>query len=226
VTVFFVLVMDRRPMVSLGFEPRPAALAQCLVGFALGGALLATVFGVGWLLGWYRVAGMLPAGRAPLLIVVSLVILLPLAAAEEIALRGYVLQALERRYSWRWGLGISAVIFALCHGANPNAGWPAYLGITVAGLYLGAAYLWTRRLWLPIAAHTAWNFFEGPVFGFPVSGIRIPVTLLHTEESGPRLWTGGAFGPEAGLLLALAILAHLALLAWATRRFRRPATDV
>jgi CAAX protease family protein len=226
VTAFFVRVVDRRPVVSLGFQQRPAAPAQCMVGFALGGALLATVFGVGRLLGWYRVAAVLPPDRALVLVAAALVILLPMAAAEEIALRGYVLQALEARYGPRWALGISAVIFALCHAGNPNAGWPAYLGITVAGLYLGAAYLWTGRLWLPIAAHTAWNLCEGPVFGLPLSGIYIPDTVLQTEASGPPLWTGGAFGPEAGLLLTGVILAHLALLAWATRSFRPPVTDV
>lgn len=226
VTAFFVLVLDRRPLASLGFQTRPAVTAQGLIGFALGAALFATVFGVGALLGWYRVTGVLPAGRALVLIVAAVLILLPMAAAEEIALRGYVLQALAQRYGSRWALGISAVVFALCHGANPNAGWPAYLGITVAGLYLGAAYLGTARLWLPIALHTAWNVCEGPVFGLPVSGINIPQTVLRTEATGPPLWTGGAFGPEAGLLLTVVTLAHLALLAVVTRPFRGTSADV
>jgi membrane protease YdiL (CAAX protease family) len=206
--------------VSLGFLARPAALAQNIVGFGLGGALLATVFLVGWRLGWFRVVGVLPPEQVPALLAASLVILLPAAAAEEIALRGYVLQALASRYGSRWALALSSGIFALFHGLNPNAGWPAIAGITVAGVYLGAAYLLTRRLWIPIAAHTAWNFFEGPVFGFPVSGIPMPSSILTTETHGPELWTGGIFGPEAGLLLALAILVHLALLLWAAGPFR------
>jgi membrane protease YdiL (CAAX protease family) len=218
-TLFFVRVLDRRPAASLGFAPRPAVSAQVAAGFGLGAALLATVFGVGWLLGWYDVTHVTSPVRAMGILAVALAILLPQSAGEEIVMRGYVFQALEARYGWRWALAVSAALFSLLHGLNPNVDWPALVGITVAGVYLGAAYLWTRRLWLPIAVHTAWNLFEGPVFGFPVSGIRMPASILHTETHGPELWTGGAFGPEAGLLLALALAAHLALLAWTTRPF-------
>ena len=64
----------------------------------------------------------------------------------------------------------ASAYFGCCAGA------PApLLGLLVAGVYLGAAYLLTWRLYFPIALHTAWNLFEGPVFGFHVSGISTPI---------------------------------------------------
>ena len=76
----------------------------------------------------------------------------------------------------------------------------------------------TRALWLPIGLHFAWNFFQGPVFGFPVSGTQTS-TLLQLEPVGPELLTGGRFGPEASLVGVAAELLGIALLWWwASRR--------
>jgi hypothetical protein len=86
----------------------------------------------------------------------------------------------------------------------------AVLGIFAAGLLLAFCYVRTGKLWLSIGLHVGWNFFEGVVFGFPTSGVTI-YSLLHIHVTGPALWTGGAFGPEAGLIIlpALAIGAGL-----------------
>jgi hypothetical protein len=89
----------------------------------------------------------------------------------------------------------------------------AVVGIFLAGIFLGYAFIRSGQLWLAIGLHTGWNFFEGVVFGFPVSGLHF-YRLTEARVVGPELWTGGAFGPEAGLLLipALALgflLVHL-----------------
>jgi hypothetical protein len=76
----------------------------------------------------------------------------------------------------------------------------------------------TRQLWLSIGLHFSWNFFLGPIFGFPVSGIT-SFTLLQVEISGPDLFTGGAFGPEAGLVV-LPAQALGFLIVWAATRGR------
>lgn len=126
---------------------------------------------------------------------------------EEALLRGYLYTTLA--YSLRPWLAavLSALVFAGLHVSNPGFGALAFGGLTLIGLFFVAL----RRpapwgLALPIGVHWGWNFFEGVVFGFPVSGLPVP-TLAQVDLTGPAWWTGGAFGPEAGgvILVALAI---------------------
>lgn len=85
------------------------------------------------------------------------------------------------------------------HLANLALGLAGLAKALEAGVLLGAAYMLTRDLWLPIGIHWAWNLFEGPIYGTAVSGSS-STSLLTSVTTGPTLWTGGAFGPEAGLV--------------------------
>ena len=94
-----------------------------------------------------------------------------------------------------------------------------------AGILLGAAYLLTRRLWLAVGIHAAWNFTQGWVFSVPASGGNAPLGLLITRRIGPDWLTGGDFGLEASVIAMLvATGAGLALLVLAAKRgqFVRP----
>jgi hypothetical protein len=115
-------------------------------------------------------------------------------------------------------------VFALLHLGNPNVNWANTLSITAgiffAGVYLAYAYIRTGQLWLPIGLHIGWNFFQGVVFGFPVSGMdAYPLTRI--KVGGPALWTGGAFGPESGLIVLPSLIVGGILIYLYTRRQAR-----
>ena len=76
----------------------------------------------------------------------------------------------------------------------------AAAGIFFIALFFVYGFVRTGQLWLPIGLHIGWNFFQGSVFGFPVSGLHRP-GLLDITVSGPEVWTGGEFGPEAGIII-------------------------
>ena len=107
----------------------------------------------------------------------------------------------------------SSIFFVLLHLQNGHFGWLAAAGIFLGGIFLALAYVCSDSLWLPIGMHFGWNFFEGTVFGLPVSGMEA-FSLLQTRLTGAAWLTGGAFGPEAGLaavpvmLLALGVVAR------------------
>ncbi len=183
---------------------------------ALGAALMGAVFAVEAGFGWLHVTRVLPFPRSFVHAAVWLIALLPAAAAEEVMLRGYTFQALAEQWGGAAAALITAILFAALHGINPHAGWGSFGGILVSGILFGAAVLVTGRLWLPIGLHVAWNLLEGPVLGFPVSGMAFPGDITPVL-TGPALWTGGSFGPEAGLLGILAS-ATGALLLLASRR--------
>ena len=96
-------------------------------------------------------------------------------------------------------LGISAFLFAIMHGFNPNLSLSGFLGLFLAGILLGISYIYTKNLWFAIFFHLSWNFFQGPVFGFEVSGNDFKGMITQTI-SGNELLTGGKFGFEASCL--------------------------
>lgn len=139
---------------------------------------------------------------------------------EEILLRGIVFRQLEAWLGSWIALALSSALFGALHIMNPGATWFSSVAIAVeAGILLGAAYMLTRRLWLAIGIHAAWNFTQGWVFSVPVSGGETPLGLLITRRIGPEWLTGGDFGLEASVVaMIVATLAGLALLLLAIRR--------
>jgi membrane protease YdiL (CAAX protease family) len=99
-------------------------------------------------------------------------------------------------------LVISSALFSLFHAANANVGVVALLNIFVAGFLLGINYVYTRNIWFAVCLHFSWNFFQGPVLGYEVSGLDLP-SLLQQTLKGPGLLTGGEFGFEGSLICLL-----------------------
>jgi uncharacterized protein len=120
---------------------------------------------------------------------------------------------------------LSSAFFGYLHAANPNATLLSTFNVALAGLMLGFGYVLTGELAIPIGLHVTWNLFQGAVFGFPVSGLRVGgATFLSIDQGGPALWTGGSFGPEGGLLGPAAMVAGVLLTAlWVRLRRGRVA---
>ena len=139
---------------------------------------------------------------------------------EEIMFRGILLRHLETMLGTWAALAITSLLFGAAHLGNPDATLFAAFAIAMeAGILLGAAYLVTRRLWLAVGIHAAWNFTQGWVFSIPVSGHAAPLGLLITRRVGPDWLTGGDFGLEASAVaLVVATGAGLLLLHRAVRR--------
>lgn len=122
------------------------------------------------------------------------------AVSEEILFRGIIFRITEEKLGSYLALAISALLFGAAHFANPNSTLLAALGIAVqAGLLLGAAYIYSKNLWLPIALHFAWDFTQAGIFGATSSGNIIGKSLLTTKIEGPVLISGGPFGPEGSI---------------------------
>lgn len=144
------------------------------------------------------------------------------AAYEEAWFRGYVFQVLVASVGvWPTVLASSA-LFSLVHAGNPNVGPIALVNIFLAGVLLAWAYLRTRSLWFATTLHAGWNWAMAVALGFPVSGLILMDTPLYDAvETGADWWTGGDFGPEAGLAATLFLLAGIAWLV-RTSRLREP----
>jgi hypothetical protein len=219
--VLYVRWIERRRAAELSWRAAPAGLAA---GMALGAGIFLLTLGSIWLLGYYRVVGTNPAG----VLVAALTGALMTAYLEELVFRGIVLRILEEGLGTWTALAATAAIFGLLHVDRPHATWVSTTAIVAsAGLLLGAAFVASRRLWLPIGIHFAWNFTQGGIFGVAVSGRREPGWLI-SELTGPPLLSGGEFGAEASIFVVVLALGATALMLGrghgpsACRRAHRP----
>ena len=152
-------------------------------------------------------------------LVLSGVLFIIAALAEEALLRGYPLQTMTRARLFTLGAIITSVTFAALHMGNPNfrLGIPV-LNLVIAGIWFAVAYWRTRSLWLPLGIHWAWNWALGSLFGLPVSGLTdiAPNPLLRGVDLGPTWLTGGDYGVEGGIAGTVALI-NSTIFVWRTR---------
>lgn len=205
--------IERAPDRELEFAGAGRELALGLLG---GAALFSVMTGIVALLGGFEIIGLRGAGA-----IWSMLGLAVFSGVfKEILLRGIVFRQLEAWLGSWIALALSSALFGALHITNPGATWFSSVAIAVeAGILLGAAYMLTRRLWLAIGIHAAWNFTQGWVFSVPVSGGEAPLGLLITRRLGPDWLTGGDFGLEASVVaMVVATLAGVILLLLAIQR--------
>lgn len=212
--------LDRRSFRSLGFEITPRSWIDLAVGFAIPGLLMGAIFITELALGWTEferwVWQELPIADVVLGLLSGLLAFVFVGISEEVLSRGYHLQNLRDGLNLPWAIMISSAFFAVLHASNPNSSWISTLGILFAGFFLAYGWVRTHQLWLPIGLHIGWNFFEGNIFGFPVSGLTT-FRLIQHQVTGPEWITGGAFGPEAGFIVLPAMALGTALIYLYTR---------
>lgn len=145
-------------------------------------------------------------------LVASLGLMILVALAEELMFRGYILNNLMQSTGKYPALIISSLLFALAHITNPDFNWLTLVNIFLAGMVIGINYIYTQNLWYAICFHFGWNFLQGPVLGYHVSGINFD-SILQQETSGSTLLTGGGFGFEGSLIASLVMIMITVVLA-------------
>ncbi|MDF2814780.1 MAG: Abortive infection protein, partial [Paenibacillus sp.] len=126
---------------------------------------------------------------------------------EEVLIRGYTQGLLRYRFGvWPAIMG-SSLLFGLMHGLNPGAlDLPLPLiNAALAGVLLAVCRETSGALWLPFGVHWSWNYVQGSILGFEVSGTTVP-SLLILERSGDSLLHGGSFGAEGSILTLIVML--------------------
>lgn len=227
------------------------SLTEYTAGTVIGIVLITLTLLVPGIVGTVRFDALAPSWHWAL-IPVWFVGLAIAAAWEEVLFRGYGFQwlcrgtgnllvyairplfPLEPNVVAQWlgrafWVGLSAVVFALMHTSNPNAGFLSGINTALAGVWLAVAVFRTRALWLACGLHLGWNFAQGPLLGLPISGMgsaesgmTIP-SLWSTSLTGPDWATGGSYGIEAGLPCTVVVLIAIAIAG--LYKPRRPGED-
>lgn len=219
---FYVMFrgMDNRSSITLaGLTSDKKWWIELAGGIGLGAGAMALIFFVQWWggtiefirFGWESTAQtfwMIPVG----------IFLLQMASVgfyEELMSRSYLLTNLKEAFTFSVvtpqtatiiAIALSSLLFSFAHAANPNVTFFALLNIVLAGVMLALPYVFTGRLAYSIGLHFSWNFFQGGIFGFRVSGLTIQHSVIQVQQSGNPIWTGGSFGPEGGLIGTITLL--------------------
>ena len=214
--VFFrVKVIEKRSFSSIGFN-KNNWLKKYSLGFLIGLAMMSIIVLILFPFGYITVEKnpIQPVGISAIASV--LVILLGWiiqGATEEIVTRGWLLNVLSTKYNIGVGLLISSTLFGLMHLTNPNVNYIAVINIILVGLFYGLYVIKTNDLWAVCGMHSAWNFAQGNIFGFKVSGLDVSVgSLIDLNLVGSDFVTGGIFGPEAGITVTFILLASIGIL--------------
>lgn len=218
-----VLVLRWRnlPLSLLGMSLRGRG-KDLLAGLGVAVLLYAVGFGTSLLMGTVEIASV---EWVPRDLLGTLLFFLLVAVTEEVMLRGFVLGRMLSAGMNRFvALFLSSALFSAMHLFNPNFALLPFVNILLAGCLLGASFLYTRNLCFPVVLHWFWNWLQGPVLGYEVSGMDSGETLLTLRLTGSDLLTGGSFGFEGSLLCTvLLVVGTLAIVAYYERRGRKEA---
>jgi membrane protease YdiL (CAAX protease family) len=224
--IYAIVVWWRRKtpvLKGLGLAVDGHSPIDFVLGVAIAAAAVTAIFGIE--LGLHAIR---PSPVTPNVGMTALygAVLLVFAFKEEFLMRSLLLSglALLLRDRWITAVLVTSVVFGLSHLSEPHATAVSVISNGLGGLTYGLAFVGTRRLWAPLGLHFAWNFVQGPLFGFILTGHALG-GLLHIYDLGPAWLTGGAFGPEAGAIgLGMRFVIIAAIGVWTWRAKRKPDT--
>jgi len=222
IMVFFawVKLIEKRPVYTMGFE-RDGMLKKYFRGFGFGVLMILLCIAAFAFLGIITidfsnpsVKGLNALGGVFIVLIGWLV----QGASEEIMVRGWLLPVVGARHNVALGIFVSSTLFGALHLFNANMGFLPMINLILFGVFAALYVIWEGGLWGICALHSAWNWAQGNVFGFEVSGtLPIGGILIDFQPaSGYDLITGGLFGIEGGIVcsavLALGILTLIILI--------------
>lgn len=197
----FMRFINRKPIKSLGLTFK-GYKKDFKLGLAIGVGLIATGFIILSILGHLTVSHL----SFPLLDLILYFLLFTVVAFhEEIFVRGYLLNNLMASMNKYAALSITSLFFMSLHLLNSNISVLSVINLFLAGIVLGIYYIHKPNLWLPIGMHLTWNYFQGPVFGFEVSGLNT-IGIFNQNLSGHDIITGGEFGFEGSIIATILII--------------------
>lgn len=221
IVFIWVLAIEGREIETLGFY-KESWIAKYVSGLLIGLLMMSTVVFILYIFGFITIEtkSLQPVGIAALLnILIILIGWLIQGATEEIVTRGWLMNVLGARYNITVGLILSSVFFALIHSENPGINYVAMINIVLVGILLGLIVINTGSLWVACGIHSAWNFAQGNIFGFQVSGNDVGVgSIVDLNLVGNEFITGGSFGPEAGMVCSFVILFLIIIMLILTKR--------
>src|SRR4051812_1955834 len=209
-TWFMLERIDHRTWKEVGLHREAAGLRKVVLGFLVGGGMIAAAIALLIAVGWLRLEHVGTVIGHPVMRLTAL--LIPAALVEELVCRGYVLTAIRDALGWPAAVALTSIAFGLLHLGNPGVDAQAVLLVMLAGVFLAMVRIATDSLYAAWAAHFAWNWVMGALFHAAISGVAFATPGYRYVDAGPDWATGGLWGPEGGMVAGLSMLIAVVLL--------------
>ncbi|PKM95908.1 MAG: CPBP family intramembrane metalloprotease domain-containing protein [Firmicutes bacterium HGW-Firmicutes-1] len=200
IVLFMWKVFDKKPYSFIGITSIKEGYKQLIIGMFMGIISISFVFVILLMMGDIKLENSLIEPNINPSIVYYFVLFIFVGISEELFSRGYCMTVLKQTNK-RWiVLLLPAFVFSVLHINNPNIEFIGLLNIFLIGLLFAYMFIRTCSIWMPIGYHITWNFFQGNVYGFEVSGLEVE-SIYNGKLVTSNLLNGGLFGPEGGLLV-------------------------
>ncbi len=189
---------------NLGLDSIRKHGKEFFTGLGIGAVSIALVFVFLLMTGNAEVASWEPDFSADA--VIYLFMFVWVGFAEELMCRGYIISVMRQTRNIPLMVMVSALIFSIIHIFNNSFSFLPFFNIMMIGIVFAFMYIWSGNLWMCIGYHISWNYFQGNVFGFPVSGNDTGGSIIKTFFTEDNLINGGGFGPEGGFAVTAVIV--------------------
>lgn len=204
--IFWVKVIEKNSLSSLGFVKKNWLKY-------LGWGILLSLLQMGVIALVYQVGGigtfeLNELSLEPILFILGLFpFWLLQGGTEEVATRGWLLTRIAARTNLPLAIAISSSLFGILHLGNSGVTFLSVLNIILDGVLAGLLFIYTDSIWLVVAQHGTWNYVQGNLLGFQVSGTGADASIFSfTMGDGPDWLTGGTFGAEGSIITTLVLL--------------------
>lgn len=209
--IFWVKVIEKNSLSSLGFVKKNWLKY-------LGWGILLSLLQMGVIALVYQVGGigtfeLNELSLEPILFILGLFpFWLLQGGTEEVATRGWLLTRIAARTNLPLAIAISSSLFGILHLGNAGVTVLSVLNIVLDGVLAGLLFIYTDSIWLVVAQHGTWNYVQGNLLGFQVSGTGADASIFSfTMGSGPDWLTGGEFGAEGSIITTLVLLVSVVM---------------
>ncbi len=216
-SLFFYKIFNKNVLEDFGLNKSVGdILKQLAMGFILGAlaisfAFFMIVLSINGSVEWLSNVSVSNIGLA-------FVMFIFIGFGEEVFARGYLLNVLSYKENKITAFIVSAIIFSAMHGMNPNVSPLGLLNIFLVGLLFAYFFIQSGSILFPIGFHISWNFFQGSIYGFPVSGTNEWASVMKTTITENNIFNGGSFGPEGGLVTTFALVLSFLIYFWVSNR--------
>ena len=219
--IFWVKIIEKNALSSLGFVKRNwlKYLVWGILLSLLQMGVIALVYQVGGI-GSFELNEL---SLEPILFILGLFpFWLLQGGTEEVATRGWLLTRIAARTNLPLAIAISSSLFGILHLGNAGVTVLSVLNIVLDGVLAALLFIYTDSIWLVVAQHGTWNYVQGNLLGFQVSGTGADASIFSfTMGSGPDWLTGGEFGAEGSIITTLVLLLSVVIVYFLGERNER-----